>query len=90
MLEVYEERLAEYSDEDLLDYIHRTFIPLKPRPCSVGLLSPNLVAKGIALESILSDSLAEHNLARALGIRVPDIKRVVTKDRTSYIIMDCV
>jgi len=82
-----ENRLDEYSDEQLLDFLDNIGTPLTPPPCAVTLLSPNLVAKVVSFK-ILTDAVAAQNLARDLDIRVPKIRRIITKDGVSYIIMD--
>jgi len=79
--------LNRYSDDELLEFIKHTGTPLGAPPCRVRQLSPNLVAKGVQSKA-LPDALAAQCLARELGIRVPEIRRTITKNNRSYIIMD--
>jgi len=87
MLKFDEQCLEEYSDEQLLDFLHNTATPLSLPPCATSLLSPNLVAKLLPSKT-LADGVAAQNLARDLGIRTPQIRRTVTNEDISYIIMD--
>lgn len=80
-------RLSQYSDEELLAFVQHTGTPLGAPPYRVHLLSPDLVVKGVQSKT-LPDVLAAHSLARGLGIRVPEIRRTITKKTRSYIIMD--
>jgi len=87
MLNWDEDFLNRCSDDELLDFIKNTGTPLGAPPCRVRQLSPNLVAKGLQSKT-LPDALAAQCLARDLGIRVPEIRRTITKNKRSYIIMD--
>jgi hypothetical protein len=85
---VEEQRLAEYSDHELLQFIHASpSVSDDPREQNVLVISPNLIAKGVS-NRLASDELAGIHLAQQLGIRVPDIKRVVPHNDGVYIIMD--
>ena len=79
--------LDKYSDEQLFDFHHNTRTPLSPPPCATSPLSPNLVTK-LMPSKALTDAIATQSLAHDLGIRVPEIRRTITKKNRSYIIMD--
>jgi Phosphotransferase enzyme family len=87
MLDFDETHLDYHSDEELMDFIESTGTPLGAPPCPVRQISPNLVAK-VARSETLPDALAAQCLVRELGIRVPEIRRTITKNNQSYIIMD--
>jgi serine/threonine protein kinase len=88
MLDFDENHLDKYSDEQLLDFLSSTGTrPLSRPPCAASLLSPNLVMKLVPSKT-LTDGVAAQNLARDLVIRVPEIKRTITNEDISYIIMD--
>jgi serine/threonine protein kinase len=87
MLNFDEENLDKYSDEQLLDFLGNTGTPLSPPPCAVSLLSRNLVAKLVPSKT-LTDGVAAQKLACDLVIRVPEIRRTITNEDISYIIMD--
>ena len=87
MLNFDENRLLEYSDEELLEFLENTRAPMTPPPCVATLLSTNHVAKVVPSKT-LTDGVAAQKLARDLGIRVPEIRRTITKDDVSYIVMD--
>lgn len=88
MLNFDENHLDEYSDEQLLDFLlQNKRTPLTPDPCAVSLLSPNLVVKRVATVN-LTDGVAAQNLARNLGIRIPEIRRIINHERSAFVIMD--
>jgi len=87
MLNLDENFLNRYSDDELLEFIKNTGIPLGAPPSRVRQLSPTLVAKGMQSKT-LPDTLAAQCLARELGIRVSEIRRTITKNNRSYVIMD--
>lgn len=87
MLNLDAKDLDNHSDDELMDFIESTGMPIGAPPCSVRQISPNLVAKVVRSKS-LPDALAAQCLARKLGIRVPEIRRTITQTNQSYIIMD--
>jgi hypothetical protein len=87
MLSFDENCLNHYSDEDLLEFFKNPGPRLGSPPCRIRLLSPNLVAKGVQSKT-LPDTVKAQSLARDLSIRVPEIRRTITKKNRSYIIMD--
>jgi hypothetical protein len=89
MAEFDEQLLLEYSDGELLSYISASPLADSTPLCRVVILSPNLVAKRISEDGSI-DELAGIHLARRLGVRVPDIKRIVPNRDifTVHVIMD--
>jgi len=88
MLPFDEQRLADYSDDDLFAYIE-SLPPLDSFPCYTKLLSQNLIAKFVRSPQSL-DEITALQLAHDLGIRVPAIRRTLTTSdtRESCIIMN--
>jgi len=60
---------------------------LSQPPCSVYLISQNLVAKGVMKEEA-DDEFAAIEFAQSLGIRVPAMRRVIENDGAVYFVMD--
>ena len=90
MLDFDENLLNEYTDKQLFEFLLNTktrLKPLSPPPCTARLLSPKLVAKLVPSKT-LADGLAAQNLAHRLAIRVPEIRRKITNEDISYIIMN--
>lgn len=81
-----EYRLAEYSSSELASYIV-SCSPISSASGRVVQLSPNLVAKHSSVQPA-ADEVAAMDVARELGILVPEVKRVVTVDTRVYIIME--
>jgi len=88
MTDFEEQYLGDYSDDALLRYI-RTSPPVSPSTRGVCLLSPKLVAKLVPAR-LANDEVAGIRFAHQLGVRVPEIKRVVRDpDQVEvYLVMD--
>jgi Phosphotransferase enzyme family len=82
-----EQKVTEYTDGDLLRYIKAS--PYLPPENRVRHISPNLVSKQVGKHNF-ADEVAGLELAKRLGIRVPDIQRVVHDEHVVYLIMDFV
>lgn len=82
----FQERLLlTYSDATLFEYIRQS--PRLAPFSSVYLLSTNLIAKYCEPE-LVEDSIRAAELARALGIRVPSIKRKIEANDNAYCVME--
>lgn len=88
MTEFDEQRPLDYSDGEILSYIRTSpHADSSPR-CRVVFLSENLVAKPLSNDEVTDETAGIH-LAHRLGIRVPDIKRIVPEaEFTVHVIMD--
>jgi serine/threonine protein kinase len=80
-----EELLQSYSDADLADHIQAS--PRLAPSSSIFLLSTNLLAKYYQ-PNLVEDTVRVVELARQLGVRVPDIKRVIELNGNAYCIME--
>lgn len=78
--------LPDYSTSELLCHIIAS-PPLSTSALGVFLLSSNLVAK-LLPDRDAPDELAATRLAHDLGIRVPQVKRVLHSEYGVYVIMD--
>lgn len=79
------ELLQGYCDADLVQRIQKS--PRLPHHSRISILSANLIAKIYPFE-ILQDTIEAMEAARQLGVRVPAIKRIVTSNRKTYLIME--
>lgn len=80
-----EDHILNYSDTGLLQRIRASPF-VSPSSEGIYLISPKLVAKCVRREELV-DQIAGLRLAQKLGIRVPDIKRVLQDNFEAYIIM---
>lgn len=80
-----ENLLLEYDVDTLVRYIRAS--PVSKDSLAVYFLSPGLVAKGNKIKSI-KDSLKAMEKAHELGVRVPEIRRVIEWKRRGYIVME--
>src|SRR2546423_3780398 len=83
--EFQEQHLSNYSSPDLVRYILAS-PRLSAPPCNVFLLSRTLIAKRLMADEA-PDELKAMDIARQLGIRVPDIKRTIKAELSVSIIM---
>ena len=74
-----------YSNATLFEYIRQS--PRLAPSSSVFLLSTNLIAKHYEPE-LVGDSIRATEVARALGIRVPSIKRKIEANSNAYCVME--
>ena len=74
--------LLSYEDADLVQHIRNS-----PHLSSVSLLSVNFVSK-IYQPDVVEDALKAMEIAHQLGLRVPNVKRVVYFEGLVYLIME--
>lgn len=77
--------LLSYEDADLVQHIGNS--PQLSHCSSVSLLSVNFVSKECQPD-LVEDALKAMELARQLGLRVPNVKRVVQFEGMVYLIME--
>jgi hypothetical protein len=82
-----EQRGTEYADGDLLHHIKAS--PYLPPENRVRHISANLNSKQVGKDNF-ADEVAGLELAKQLGIRVPDIRRVLHEEHVVHIILDLV
>ena len=80
-----DELLQVYSDDELIRLIHAS--PMSASFSGVFWLSENLVAKHYKLDEF-EDSTRATEIAVQLGVRVPDVKRLIRLQQDTYCIMD--
>ncbi|KAI0316343.1 kinase-like protein [Amylostereum chailletii] len=82
--------LDNYTDAELVKYVKQSPSLVTTRQEAVVTLSSNLVAKPVYFDVDYRDEVAALERARAIGIRVPTVRRVVPADdeEQHYLIMD--
>jgi len=79
------ELLQSYCDADLVQCIQKS--PRLPHHSGIFILSANLIAKNCPFE-LLQDAVGAMEAATQLGVRVPAVKRIVTSNGDTYLIME--